>query len=118
MDPAMRDITKRAKSTAEVHTYGATALNTSVTGSTIRLTDRVYTPGSMEDPMRAPGKTIICMGKEHTLGATAESMKVNTTWTKSMGMASTSGQMDADMRATGRTESSTARENTFCIQVL
>ena len=58
----------------------------------------------MAEHMKAPGKTIICMGKVFTHGQMEENMKENIKTIKSMDTVFTNGQMKEDMRGNGQME--------------
>ena len=68
----------------------------------------------MVEPLKAPGKTIICMGMVPTHGPMVENMWVSTQWIKNMVMVFTFGLMDVGMKDTGKMENSMAKANISC----
>lgn len=74
--------------------------------------DMVFILGSMEGPMKAPGKTTTCMDKESTSGVMVVATMENITWTRNMGMECTTGQMEGDMKGNGQMANNMEKENT------
>lgn len=73
---------------------------------------KAFTPGLMAVLMKAPGKTITCMGKVPTHGATEGSMRASITWIRSMDMEYTSGLMAGGTKAIGKMANNMEKANT------
>ena len=113
MVPATKENTVKARSREREHINGQMEASMWVNGSIIKSKDMEGTHGLMVDPMREPGKTITCMGKESMLGKMEEGMRVSMSMTRRAVTVSTPGLMAVNTRATGSMESSMERASTY-----
>jgi hypothetical protein len=92
--------------------FGSMGPASAAAGTKTKLMVMVFINGPTVVNLKAPGKTIICMGRVFILGLTVAATKVTTKMTKSMVTACTRGATGDSTVANGKTANNTGKEST------
>lgn len=89
--------------------HGLIIVNSKEIGKRIKSLAMEYTPGKMEESMKATGNKITCMVRGTISGLTAESMKDNMLMIKRMATECIHIRTDGATKECGRMENSTVK---------